>query len=215
MDELNQVLERMQAAFKEKEQKNATLRTQQHGSTSEGGNLTTAQPQKLSSSQQNQSGSQRETASQQNTSLKAEDKAELARTLSRICAMQQKYGQTPAEIETLVDGFIWVIEASHYPFNLWIAAMAKHIMQSTEIPRPADILNIINPPQAALSTAMYIKIMKDCTVGGKFLYGQDKAFVEAYEAQEMAKVRGGSDELREAKLEIENFRLAQLEYANG
>ncbi len=129
--------------------------------------------------------------------------------------MQQKYGQTAAEVETLVDGFIWVIEQSSYPFNLWLAAMAKHIMQSTEIPRPADILAIINPPKQPLSTAMYIKIMKDCTVGGKFLYGEKKEFVEAYEAQEMIKARGGSEELREAKREIEGYKTLQLEHMEG
>lgn len=212
MDELNQVLERMRTAFEDKKQ-NTSL-TSQPSSISEGGNLTIAQATPLTSNQQSQNGSQRETGSQQNTLLRAEEKAELAKTLSRICAMQQKYGQTPAEVETLVDGFIWVIESTRYPLNLWLAAMAKHILQSTEIPRPADILAIIDPPKEPLSTAMYIKIMKDCTTGGKFLYGDKKDFVDAYETQEMAKMRGGSEEFREAKREIESYRMTQLEYAN-
>lgn len=99
------------------------------------------------------------------------------------------------------------------PMGLIIECIKKYIKTNSGIPTPADIENMINPPKVPLSTAMYIKIMKDCTVGGKFLYGEKRDFVEAYEAQEMSKVRGGSEELREAKREIENYRIEQLEYS--
>jgi hypothetical protein len=129
-----------------------------------------------------------------------------------ICALQKQYGKTQAELGILVEGFSMVL--SDRPMGLIIDCIKQYVKTNSGIPAPADIENMINPPKEPLSTAMYIKIMKDCTIGGKFLYGDKKDFVEAYEAQELAKMRGGSEEYREARREIEGFRLAQLEYDN-
>lgn len=98
-----------------------------------------------------------------------------------------------------------------YSFERVKNALVQHMKQSSSIPTPADIENIINPPQQPLSTAMYIKIMKDCTVGGKFLYGEKRDFVYAYEAQEMKKARGGSEDLRDAQAQIEHHKQQYLE----
>jgi hypothetical protein len=59
---------------------------------------------------------------------------------------------------------------------------------------------------------MYVQIMKKCTVGGHFLCGADREFVDAFEAQEFAKVRGGSEQYREAVREIEAAKFEQLEH---
>lgn len=88
------------------------------------------------------------------------------------------------------------------PMAQIIDAIKTYVKTNPSIPTPADIENIINPPQQPLSTAMYIKIMKECTTGGKLLYGEKRDFVEAYEAQEMANAIGCSVQLREAQAEI-------------
>jgi hypothetical protein len=204
MDELNQVLERMRIALEEKNKN--TLHMQPHGLTSEGGNLTTAkQPSQPS---QNQDGYQQQTHTLPSTHSQ-QDKNELAKTLAIVCAMQKQYGKTQAELEILVEGFSMIL--ADRPMKQIIEAIKVYVKTNPSIPTPADIENIINPPEQPLSTSMYVKIMKECTVGGKFLYGDKKDFVEAYEAQEMKKVRGGSDALRQAQIEIEQHKQQYLE----
>lgn len=197
MDELNQVLERMRKAYAEKEQKSDILPMPPLGSTSDVGKLT-IQP-KEEKPKENPSGQQQQKNISPHTQA---EKNELAKTLAVVCAMQKQYGKTTAELPTLVEGFCMMLP--HRSMVQITEAIKKYVLIKNDIPTPADIENIINPPKTPLSGALYIQIMKDCTTGGKLLYGDKKDFVQAYEAQEMAKVRGGSDELREAKREIEN-----------
>jgi len=211
MDELNQVLERMRIAFEEKNKN--TLHMPLHGSISEGGNLTTAshntnQNQMTSRSEQKMPSSEG-LKNTNNLSANPSDQAKLCELLAQCYDSLNTYGKTPEQLENHTAVFLMIL--GDYSFEKIKAALVQHMKQSSSIPTPADIENIINPPPQPLSTSMYVKIMKECTVGGKFLYGDKKEFVEAYEAQEMKKARGGSMELKEAQAQIEQHKQQYLE----
>jgi hypothetical protein len=81
----------------------------------------------------------------------------------------------------------------------------QHIKRSSNLPTPADIMNIIDPLPEELSPAMYVSIMKECTIGGKLLWGDKKRYVEEFERREMAKVRGGSELLIDCQRELKQL----------
>jgi hypothetical protein len=61
--------------------------------------------------------------------------------ISQICALQKTYGKNQAEIETLADGFCWIL--TDYDIDEIRAAMRDYILTKSDIPAPADILSII------------------------------------------------------------------------
>jgi hypothetical protein len=124
----------------------------------------------------------------------------------------ETYGKTPAQLENLSG--LFVVALGGYTYETVKAAFMIHIRRSSKLPTPADIINIIDPPKEKLSGARYVAIMEKCTVGGHFLCGVDREFVEAYEAQELAKARGGSQEFRDALAQIESMKMKQLEAWN-
>lgn len=82
---------------------------------------------------------------------------------------------------------------------------------ATNFPVPADIIKIIDPPTEKLSTAAYISIKKRQAQGEYIWDDREKNFLIAYENQEYGKVRGGSDELREAQRQIANYKSLEIE----
>lgn len=137
----------------------------------------------------------------------ASDKQRLALALSRVCALQRQYGKTDAELETLVEGFCWVL--GDYSMGLILAGIAEFVKRSNEIPTPADIANLVDPPTPPLSAAVYVAYQKKAKEGA-FLLSDERAYCRAYEAQETEKTRGGSREFREAQREI-NLHAKRLE----
>ncbi len=78
-----------------------------------------------------------------------------------------------------------------------------------DIPAPADIIAIIDPPpppKERLSGAVYVALKKQI-VDNIFITPKEREYMAAYEKQELDKVRGGSDELREAQAQIGEYRL--------
>jgi hypothetical protein len=61
--------------------------------------------------------------------------------LSQICALQKTYGKNQAEIETLADGFCWILQ--DYGIEEIKKAMREYILTKNDVPAPADILAII------------------------------------------------------------------------
>lgn len=118
------------------------------------------------------------------------------------------YGKTPEQLENLTGLFLEVLGG--YPFKAVKNAFLEHIKRSPNLPTPADIINIIDPPKCPLSAAVYVNLQKRAADGG-WLLSDERAYCRAFEEQEKAKVRGGSDELRDCIHEIENYKLQQIE----
>lgn len=71
----------------------------------------------------------------------ARKKQALAEMLGRICVLQKTYGKTQAELETLVEGFAWIL-AEHELSDIR-DAFKEYITRKSDIPAPADIIKII------------------------------------------------------------------------
>lgn len=77
------------------------------------------------------------------------DKQRLALALSRVCALQKQYGKTRSELETLVEGFYWIL--AEYPVDRILTGIQRYVKRHPDIPSPSDIANIIDPDLAAMS----------------------------------------------------------------
>lgn len=61
--------------------------------------------------------------------------------LAQICALQKAYGKTPEELETLVEGFSFMLDG--FEIHEIMRAMRDYILEKSDIPAPADIVAII------------------------------------------------------------------------
>lgn len=98
---------------------------------------------------------------------------------------------------------MWVL--ADYPMQRILDAMAEYVKRKSDIPAPADIVNIIDPPPPVLSGAAYIGLRKKIA-DDVYLTPEDREFLRAYEKQETAKVRGGSEDFLNAQREIEHYK---------
>jgi hypothetical protein len=81
------------------------------------------------------------------------------------------------------------------------AAFRQYIERHADLPVPANIINIIEPPPERLSAAVYVAYQKKACTGG-WLLSDERQFCRDYEAQEMDKGRA-SRELVECQKQIE------------
>lgn len=210
MEPLNEALERMRIALEEKNQ-NISL-TSQHSSTSAGGNLTIQQdnkhPEVVSTSEQKKQSDKPLSPGDLPISDCKESQQKVSAILFKCFNSLKVYGKEPEQLKDTVDVFLMVL--GKYSYNQFQNAMSKYLSRKADMPTPADIVNIIDPPQEELSSAMFIQIMRDCTIGGKLLWGDEKRYVDEFKRREMAKVRGGSDVLHDCESE-----LARLSYEHN
>lgn len=153
-----------------------------------------------------QSGLPKETDSPKNTSeMKLSDKALLAKTLARVCALQQQYGKTEAELETLVEGFCWAL--ADYPMESIIDAIGRHIRKSPTIPTPADIEAIINPPAPKIDWPLYIELKKRLRDGRSYVDQDEKRFIRNCEDLAILRQRNEMENYSSAQGQLENHML--------
>lgn len=117
----------------------------------------------------------------------ASDKERLSIALSQVCALQKQYGKTQAELETLVEGFCWALE--DYPMDRILSALAQYVRIKSDIPAPADLVAIIDPAPEPLSAAVYVGL-KQRISEGYYPLSEERAFMRAFEAQEIDKAKG-------------------------
>lgn len=126
----------------------------------------------------------------------------MAKCLGVVCALQQQYGKTTAELELLVEGFSRVLK--HRPMAQIIDAIEKYTLKNPNIPAPADIENIINPPPPKIDWPLYIELKKRARDGNYYLDGDEKKFLRNCEDMAILKQRG----------ELENYNAAQGQLAS-
>lgn len=130
---------------------------------------------------------------------------ELTRLLYQTFASQKTYGDK-AQMMEYRDGMFQLI-LEDYPYRVIRAAFIEHVKRKPDLPSPSDIVNLIDPEPEPLSAALYVSLQKK-SCSGEYLLSDERAFCEAFRRQEMAKARGGSDELRECNREIERYKIA-------
>jgi hypothetical protein len=159
-----------------------------------------------------QSGSSKEIDSQQNTKHKhsPSDKAKLSRSLAMVCAMQNQYGKTDAELELIVEGFCLVLK--EYPMETILVAIHKHTKNNNSIPTPADIENIINPPLPKIDWPFYITLQKKRIDSGYnyYLSPEEKAFIRNCEDLAMIRQRGEMESYADAQRQVERHKSTMI-----
>ena len=134
-----------------------------------------------------------------------DDQAQLVVLLTQCYDALKVYGKEPEQLPNLIKMFILVL--GEYDFATIRKAFTEYLKRRNEMPAPADIVNIIDPPPEPLSAATYVSLQKKA-YSGEYLMRDEREFCEAFRRQEFAKTRGGSDELREADREIAQFKLS-------
>ena len=113
--------------------------------------------------------------------------------------MLKGYGEKAEDAESRDAGFQWML--GRFTIEQVRSAFRQYIERHTDLPVPANIINIIDPPRERLSAAVYIAYQKKACSGG-WLLSDERQFCRDYEAQEMDKGRA-SRELVACQKQIE------------
>lgn len=213
MNELEKVLERMSILRKEREQKQSKL---QDGCVKVGGLMNTlmqglqAVPcQEVKPQKQEQQQSKPSPNMTYGLLLKDDPDGRrlVASTVEEFYNSMNNYGKTPDQLISIQKLFLWALGG--FDVKTVLNAFGKYLYRGTTMPTPADIIAIIDPPappKERLSGAVYVSLKKQI-VDNIFITPKEREYMAAYEKQELDKVRGGSDELREAQAQIAEYRL--------
>jgi hypothetical protein len=120
-----------------------------------------------------------------------------------MMALQKQYGKTEAEIQILVEGFCWIL--ADYPMEKIIEAMRNYCTKENDIPAPADIRNIIDPPPVPMSAAVYVSLKKR-SFQGELMYGPNLEYIRRFESIERAKSEGTLEEFYQAEKDVRTLR---------
>lgn len=198
MPELNQVLERMQTTLQERGWNGSTSPTLQPGSTSDDGKAITPAP---ASREVKSNGQSRPTPTSLPSATKLRDCREgqnqLTMLLAQCFLMQKGYGEKAEDAATRDAGFQWLL--ADYTIGQIKDAFKKYVSTHADMPAPADIINIINPPPPKIDWPLYIEIKKRLRDGNVFVTNEQKDFCRNCEDIAILRQRG----------EIENYQSAQ------
>lgn len=123
--------------------------------------------------------------------------------ISQVCDIQKTYGKIPGDLKTLVKGFLWIL--SDYPMPEIIRGIREYVLENSDIPAPADIKRIIDPPPPKpekLNAAVYVSIQKK-KKNYEYITPTEEAFLREFERQEMQKVpKITSEKLRKKNIQL-------------
>jgi hypothetical protein len=146
----------------------------------------------------NPSGFQQQTHTSPNTHSQ-EDKNRLAKTLAIVCSMQQQFGKTAAEFESMVEGICFSLPDRS--MDQIIHAIQKYVKKSNSIPTAADIENIINPPRPKPNWPAYIALRKRISEG-HFCLSTEREFLAECDRYARENLKEEQDNYNEAQRQI-------------
>lgn|GEM_PF-3934209 len=128
----------------------------------------------------------------------------MLKALATACKLQKQYGQTEAELETLVEGFSMIL--SDYPMLRIIEAMTHYVRKHPDIPRPSDIEAILNPPRPKPAWPAYIGLKKRIH-DGYFPLDHERQFLRDCERSAIDQLADENDNFNEAQRQISQHKL--------
>lgn len=128
---------------------------------------------------------------------------QLTTLLAQVHLLLKGYGEKAEDAASRDAGFQWLL--GRFTIDQVRSAFGQYVERNSDLPVPADIIKIIEPPPVPLSASLYVAYQKKACSGGHLL-STERAFCRAFESQEEEKARGGSDTLRECQREIAAFR---------
>lgn len=227
MESLPQALQRLTKLYEEKKQKSVLSPTPLRGLTSEDGKplptmealpleaqIAAAGPRPLSAvvaqaitntNALNGLSSRRPSTADTLLRDDAAGQGKLAAMLFQCFNTLKTYGKDPEQMRDTVALFQQVL--GRFTTSQVALAFSKYLERNSEMPAPADIVNIIEPPRESLSAATYVSLQKKA-YAGEYLLSSEREFCEAFRKQEYAKMRGGSEDYHEALREVKQFQIA-------
>lgn len=108
----------------------------------------------------------------------------------------------------LVEGYCMVL--SHRSMGEIIGAIHKYCATHADIPAPADIENIINPPPPKIDWALYVSL-KQKLRDNIFVTESEKQFLRKCETIGVARLNGEADNYQAAQAKLEASKSYSLE----
>jgi hypothetical protein len=111
-----------------------------------------------------------------------DDKKSLAVVIGRVFDLQKQFGKTTGQLENIVEGFCWAMQA--YPVERVVWGFGQYILQRSDMPTPADIRQIIDPIKAPWKPdkAYYISLKQIHKEQGPYGLDLDEIeYIRAYE----------------------------------
>lgn len=102
-------------------------------------------------------------------------KTQLSIALGRLCSMQKTYGKTPADLNTLVEGFAYYLRDFSVPEVL--AALDQYVLRHADIPAPSDIVTVLKPELEPWKPdwEFYRHLKKSLADGGTYAISDDES----------------------------------------
>jgi hypothetical protein len=209
MDDLSQALQSLQATLQERGWGNDTSPMPPLGSMNADGKQNTPMVALTSTASQidqaksNEPSRPSPTSSPSGTQKPIRDckdsKNQLTTLLAQAHLLLKGYGEKAEDAASRDAGFQWLL--GRFTIDQVRAAFRTYIERNADLPVPANIINLIEPPPQKLSSAVYVAYQKKACSGG-WLLSDERQFCRDYEAQEMEAGRA-SRELLECHREIE------------
>ena len=114
--------------------------------------------------------------------------------MAQVCTMQNQFGKSKDELETLVEGLAWVLDG--YSLQEIMGGIAEYVRKNTNIPTPSEILAIIDPPKKPFQPdwAFYTRLNKLVQDSGPYAINQDEIdYLAACEKFSVNKMKNSSD----------------------
>jgi hypothetical protein len=119
-----------------------------------------------------------------------DDKKKLAVVLGQVFDMQHQFGKTTGQIENIIAGFHWALK--DYSVDTVLDGIRQYVMRKSDIPAPADIINIIDPAprKPEFDRAYYVHLRKLKDEQGEFALSRDEEeYLKAYDEHMIKKGR--------------------------
>lgn len=110
------------------------------------------------------------------------EKTEIAKNLAVMATIQKKYGRE-INVKDTVRAWEFVM-GMKYTAEQVISAMQAYMQISSDIPSPADLIKIIDPPPAKITYAQYKHALEQHALEGYPAFGYYGQMIKDYEKQQ-------------------------------
>lgn len=118
------------------------------------------------------------------------DKIEIAKSLAVMAIIQKNYGRE-LDVKNTIKAWEFVLQ--DYTAKQVSEAMRAYMRQSSDIPSPADLIKIINPPEKQITYAEFKHALEQHAAEGYQMFGYWRGVINDYQKQQ-----GGVSALQKA-----------------
>jgi len=138
-----------------------------------------------------------------------ESQNQLTTLLAQCFLMQKGYGEKAEDALTRDAGFQWIL--GDYDIEQVKAAFLKYVKTHSDMPAPADIINIINPPPPKIDWPLYIELKKRLRQSNVYVDQDERAFVRNCENLAILRQKNEMQNYADAQRQLEGH-FSQLTY---